>query len=138
MRHITKCLITLLAVLFGGILMAPGALAEPDAAPLAVLENGSGGSGIGGALSNGDLEGVNGRKDVGINIKEVSGIFSSTDQKGYVGQNSIEANHSTFTTGGNTIAAGAFANMNGVATVIQNSGNNVLIQNATVLDVIVK
>lgn len=139
MRHITKYLITVLAVLIGGFLMAQGALAEPVAAPLAVLENGSGAPpGVDSALSSDDLERVNGRKGVDINIKEVSGIFSSTDQKGYLDQNSIEANHSSFTTGANTIATGAFSYMNGVATVIQNSGNQVLIQNATVVDVIVK
>jgi hypothetical protein len=138
MRHITKYLITVLAVLLGGLLVPQGALAEPGAAPLAVLENGSGAPGAGSALSSDDLEGVNGRKGVDINIEEVSGIFSSTDQKGFVGINSIEANQSTFTTGTNTIAEGAFTYMNGVATVIQNTGNQVLIQNATVVDVIVK
>ena len=138
MRHITKYPITVLAVLFGGLLMAQGALAEPVAAPLAVLENGSGGSGIGSALSSDDLEGVNGRKGVDINIKEVSGIFSSTDLNGFLTHNTMEGDHSSFTTGTNTIAAGAFTNMNGIATVIQNSGNQVLIQNATVVDVIVK
>lgn len=138
MRHITKYLITVLAVLFAGFLMVQGALAEPVAAPLAVLENGSGAPEVGSALSSDDLDGVNGRKDVDFNIKEVSGIFSSTDQKGYLDQNSIEANHSSFTTGANTIAPGAFSYMNGVATIIQNSGNQVLIQNATVVDVMVK
>ncbi|MDM0016810.1 hypothetical protein [Variovorax saccharolyticus] len=38
------------------------------------------------------------------------------------------------TTGDNTISAGSFANMNGLPTVIQNSGANVLIQNATILN----
>jgi len=38
-------------------------------------------------------------------------------------------------TGSNTIADGSFANSNGLSTVIQNSGANVLIQNATVLNV---
>ncbi len=139
MRHVTKYRIAGLAVLFGGILMAQGVLAEPDSSLLSVPGNGPVESGIGSALSSGDLEQVNGRKDVDVNIKEVSGIFSSTEQKGFLGMNTIEASHgSTFATGSNTIAEGAFANMNGIATVIQNSGNQVLIQNATVLDVIVK
>lgn len=138
MRHITKYPIMVLAVLFGGFLMAQGALAEPASAPPAALENGSEGSGLGTALSSGDLEEVNGRNGVDVYIKEVTGVFSSTDQKGFLEHNAIEANHSTFTTGANTIEAGSFSNMNGVATVIQNSGNQVLIQNATVVDVIVK
>lgn len=41
-------------------------------------------------------------------------------------------------TGGNVISEGAFANASGVPMVIQNSGNNVLIQNATIVNVEVK
>jgi hypothetical protein len=52
--------------------------------------------------------------------------------------NSIGGKDWSVTTGANTIEAGSFSNMNGIATVIQNSGNQVLIQNATVVDVIVK
>jgi hypothetical protein len=37
-------------------------------------------------------------------------------------------------TGNNTVTGGAFAGSNGLATVIQNSGNNVIIQNGTVLN----
>ena len=37
-------------------------------------------------------------------------------------------------TGANTIDAGSFANMNGIPMVIQNSGANVLIQNATIIN----
>lgn len=37
-------------------------------------------------------------------------------------------------TGANTIAGGSFANMSGLPVVIQNSGANVLIQNATVIN----
>ena len=38
-------------------------------------------------------------------------------------------------TGSNTISDGAFANASGMPMVIQNSGNNVLIQNATIVNV---
>ena len=37
-------------------------------------------------------------------------------------------------TGTNTVNGGSFANSSGFATVIQNSGNNVIIQNATILN----
>jgi len=40
---------------------------------------------------------------------------------------------SQLVTGGNAIGAGAFANMNGLPVVIQNSGANVLIQNAVIV-----
>ncbi len=38
-------------------------------------------------------------------------------------------------TGTNSISTSAFAGMSGYATVVQNSGNNVIIQNATILNV---
>ena len=38
------------------------------------------------------------------------------------------------TTGNNAISAGAFSNMNGLPVVIQNSGANVLIQNAMIVN----
>ena len=37
--------------------------------------------------------------------------------------------------GGNVIDAGAFSQSSGLSTIIQNSGNNVLIQSATILNV---
>jgi len=114
------------------------ALAESVPTPLALLENGSEAPGIGDALSSQDLEGLNGRKGVNIEIKDVNAVFSNTDQKGFLGENFIGATNSTFSTGNNSIDGNAFSNMNGIATVIQNSGNQVLIQNATVVDVIVK
>jgi hypothetical protein len=42
------------------------------------------------------------------------------------------ANH--VVTGSNSIDSGSFANMSGIPTVIQNSGANVLIQNATIIN----
>jgi hypothetical protein len=41
-------------------------------------------------------------------------------------------------TGGNAIADGAFANSSGLPTVIQNSGSNVSIQNATIVNLQLK
>jgi hypothetical protein len=41
-------------------------------------------------------------------------------------------------TGNNTIDAGSFANMSGIPVVIQNSGANVLIQNATIINLQMK
>jgi hypothetical protein len=40
--------------------------------------------------------------------------------------------------GGNTISNGAFASTNGLTTAIQNSGNNVLIQNSTIVNVVIE
>jgi hypothetical protein len=48
----------------------------------------------------------------------------------------VSGNRATNTvSGGNVIASGAFANASGLPMVIQNSGNNVLIQNSTIVNV---
>ena len=62
------------------------------------------------------------------------GIASDTRLDGTVSGNS--ATH--VITGANIIQSGSFANANGVPIVIQNSGANVLIQNATVINLQVK
>lgn len=41
-------------------------------------------------------------------------------------------------TGNNVITAGSLSNVSGITSVIQNSGNNVLIQNATVVNLTLK
>jgi len=41
-------------------------------------------------------------------------------------------------TGNNTISSGAFVGASGFATVVQNSGNNVIIQNSTILNLEMK
>jgi hypothetical protein len=61
-------------------------------------------------------------------------IASDTRLDGTVSGNS--ATH--VITGANIIQSGSFANANGVPIVIQNSGANVLIQNATVINLQVK
>ena len=45
-----------------------------------------------------------------------------------------ENSASNVVTGANSISAGSFANMSGIPVVIQNSGANVLIQNATIVN----
>lgn len=56
-------------------------------------------------------------------------VASTTTLGGAVSGNS--ANH--VTTGSNIIQSGSFAGMSGIPIVVQNSGANVLIQNATVI-----
>jgi hypothetical protein len=41
-------------------------------------------------------------------------------------------------TGNNTVSSGAFTSTSGFATVVQNSGNNVIIQNSTIVNVELK
>jgi hypothetical protein len=57
-------------------------------------------------------------------------VLNDTKLNGDVANNSA----TNVTTGSNTIDAGSFANMSGIPVVIQNSGANVLIQNATVIN----
>lgn len=61
---------------------------------------------------------------------------------GYDAENSIDVDGTVdgntangVIAGANTISDGAFANANGLSTVIQNSGSNVLIQNAMIVKV---
>lgn len=57
-------------------------------------------------------------------------VFNSNDVDGSLYDNEALAN----ITGSNFVTDGSFAGMSGFSTVIQNSGNNVLIQNATILN----
>lgn len=61
-------------------------------------------------------------------------VFNDNQLKGVVADNKA----SNLTTGMNVISDGAFAGSVGLPTVIQNSGNNVLIQNATIVNVQLK
>jgi hypothetical protein len=60
--------------------------------------------------------------------------INDSDQDGAVAGNAAIGNR----TGANTIASDAFATANGVITAVQNTGNNVLIQNATIINVSVE
>lgn len=57
-------------------------------------------------------------------------VFNSNEVDGRLYNNEAVSN----VTGSNFVTDGSFAGMSGFSTVIQNSGNNVLIQNATVLN----
>lgn len=61
-------------------------------------------------------------------------VFNDAQLKGVVANNQV----SNTSTGMNVISDGAFAGSAGLSTVIQNSGNNVLIQNATIVNVQLK
>lgn len=54
--------------------------------------------------------------------------------QGYVSENQAI----NVTTGANFISEGSFSNAGGVPMVVQNTGNNVLIQNSTILNIQVK
>jgi hypothetical protein len=61
-------------------------------------------------------------------------VLNTNSLDGMVGDNS--AHH--LTTGSNLVTAGSFEGASGFSTVVQNSGNNVLIQNSTIVNVQLK
>ena len=61
-------------------------------------------------------------------------VSNDAQLKGVVSDNKV----TNSTTGSNVISDGAFAGSSGLSTVIQNTGNNVLIQNATIVNVQVR
>ena len=65
-----------------------------------------------------------------FNIGEVNAQLSDIGQNANLDHNVAESN----ITGHNTVSNDAFAGATGFATVIQNSGNNVIIQNATIVN----
>ena len=62
------------------------------------------------------------------------GVINEAQLKGVVANNSAV----NVQTGSNSISDGAFAGSAGLSTVVQNSGNNVLIQNSTIVNLQLK
>ncbi len=102
-----------LALLVSASLTQPAIAGQDDAAGL--------GEDAGDTLSDGDLAALRGGQDQYLN-----------DMKLYAQLYDNKALSNV--TGGNIVTQDAFAGTNGFATVIQNSGNNVIIQNATILN----
>ncbi|CAH0524728.1 hypothetical protein CTH30272_00448 [Allocatenococcus thiocycli] len=65
---------------------------------------------------------------------EIDSIYSDTDLSG-ISSDNLALNT---VSGNNILAPGAFAGSSGIASVIQNTGNNVVIQNATVVNLTLK
>ncbi|GAB3629014.1 hypothetical protein PTE30175_00420 [Pandoraea terrae] len=92
-----------------------------DAAPSTSKVAESSVKGLGHALSSADLDRYRGGAQV-LNVMELNGVVA----------NNVA---SQVATGSNAISANAFTGFSGLGNVIQNSGANVLIQNATILNV---
>lgn len=78
-------------------------------------------AGMGRAIGTDALDGYRGGDDVENNVIIDGSVTGNTADR--------------IVSGSNTIQDGAFANANGISTVIQNSGSNVLIQNGMVVNV---
>ena len=114
MRSMNYLIIAL--ALFVTASISPNALAAQGDSDSADLSEG-----FGAALPDSDLGAQRGGQDQYLN-----------DMKLYAQLNDNKAISNV--TGGNIVTQDAFAGAKGFATVIQNSGNNVIIQNATILN----
>lgn len=81
------------------------------------------------ALSAQQLNQASGRQGVSLQWQ-----MNDSNQNANVSDNVLTGQ---VMTGNNLISGGAFQNMNGVATVIQNSGNQVVIQDTTQINVLI-
>lgn len=91
-------------------------------------------SGLGQAVTDESLDALTGRQEMSINNLEMQVINS--DQQAQADNNSIV--NSSIMNGGNSISGSAFSQASGLVTVIQNSGNQVLIQNDLIMNLTVK
>lgn len=98
--------------------VAPAPAVAPTLAPRAEKT-------LGAAAADDQLDGARGGSDH---------TTIDTRLNGTVGGNSA----TNVTTGSNVIQSGSFANMSGIPIVVQNTGANVLIQNATVINLQLK
>jgi hypothetical protein len=78
-------------------------------------------SGFGAPLASHELRDFRGGFDVVKNDMQLNGVVANNSA-------------SDIATGSNFISSGSFANSTGFPTVVQNSGSNVLIQNATIIN----
>ncbi|WP_298434869.1 hypothetical protein [Geobacter sp.] len=133
MRQITKLLLAAL-VLFGSALSVRESLAEPVDPTMAGQNDVVDVSQFGSAASGKDLMAQNGRLD--MQVDQLNFQTSTNNQSNsYVGGNYLL---NPGATGINSVSDSAFANASGIATVIQNSGNQVLIQNSMILNLLLR
>lgn len=104
-----------LSMVFPTMHYLPRQPAAQPATPAPLVE------GIGQAIETEALDGLRGGDDVENNVTLDGSVTGNTADR--------------IVSGTNTIQDGAFANANGISTVIQNSGSNVLIQNGMVVNV---
>lgn len=112
MRFLTLPAVAL-ALLTGAAV--PATAGEDTAAPRAPAVFGS-------ALADSVLQNLRGGTDTSTSSLQLSGTTASNSAY-------------EVTTGNNAIASGAFSGLSGIPLVVQNTGANVLIQNAMILNV---
>jgi hypothetical protein len=114
-----------------GILLTGGVQAEVFSSAPADQVDAVDGSGCGEPLSGGELHTLTGGYD--IQIEKILEQITNANLNGQMTGNVLNSS----ATGYNMLAAGALNNVSGIATVIQNSGNQVIINSATILNLYV-
>jgi hypothetical protein len=94
---------------------------------------------LGNAIPAADLEQQTGRYDMNMNmtIGEMSVVDNNLNQFANGFGNQID-NSGTINTGWNIVKDNAFSNASGIASLIQNTGNQVIIQNSLILNLLTK
>lgn len=87
---------------------------------------------IGQAVSSVDMEQQTGRQ--GVQVDEMNNVINTSESNAKVGNNVLTST----ATGTNNVSDNAFGTTNGIATIIQNSGNQNVIQSSFILNLSVK
>lgn len=112
-----------------GLMLTGGVGAETVSASPAYHADAVDGSVCGEPLSEGELHAQTGGYD--IQIEKILLQITNANLNGQLTDNVLNST----ATGYNMIASGALNNVSGIATVIQNSGNQVIINSATILNI---
>ena len=128
MRHFIDLTVVGMALAVGVMLSGGAQAGELSSAPPDQVDAVDG-FGCGDPLSGEQLNGLTGGQD--IQIERILEQITNADLNGRMTGNVLNST----TTGYNMLATGALDNVSGIATVIQNSGNQVIINSATILNI---
>lgn len=126
MKLFTKALIAGLVLMGGSIGGTPAIAEEATAVKGDMFQL----SDLGAAISIEDLRNESGRQDISDSLIQLNNMKLNGSLDG----NSLQST----ATGTNMVSQDSFSNLSGIATVIQNTGNQVLIQNAMILNLTMK
>jgi len=124
-------------VLAGSMLFAQGARAEQPGLTLPQKTDTVDIADLGHAIPASDLEQQTGRNDMNMTIGDI-GLFDNDLNQSANGYGNQIDNSGTINTGWNIVKDNAFSNASGIASLIQNTGNQVIIQNSLILNLLMK
>ena len=117
-------LLCLFGICFAGPVSAEEPLAATDSSPLKILEDDV----MAGfaAVEESELSEIRGGEGTVLNLQDLESIVSGNTVEGIV------------TTGDTMISGNAFSNLDGISSVVINTGNNVSIQSSTVVNIVIE